>query len=459
MKTSIVILTHNRLRCTRACLRSIRRFTPEPHELIVVDNGSSDGTVPFLRRQRGVYLIANPGNRGYPAACNQGLAAATGDQLLLLNNDVLATPGWLAGLTRCLQEAPEAGLVGPVTNHAAGIQRVAVPYTGLGGLRAYARRHNRPDPRTWQPTLRLIGFCLLMKRAVWERLGPLDEQFAPGNFEDDDYSLRALAAGFRLYVAGDTYVHHFGSASWSAPDHALAMGRNQRRLEDKWGLWDYRAALEAAAVLPLVPAGSRRVLEAGYGLGHVALALRHRGCPWAGLLSWDPAAAAVAARLVSPVLQAPAGEFPPAAPGGLDAVVLAGALDWCPSPPACLRAAAARLRPGGVLIGTCGNAAHYRQPAFHDWLGTLTPAVTADRWPRAYSLAQLNAWLQQAGLQVETVRGWPGPVSAQDQAALQRLAGSLGAVGLNPGALAGLWGVERFLLRARKVEQQAARGG
>ncbi len=75
--TSIVIVTHNQLEYTRQCLDSVRRLTDEPYELIVVDNGSTDGTVEYLRAMPGVRLIVNDGNRGFPAAANQGIAAAT----------------------------------------------------------------------------------------------------------------------------------------------------------------------------------------------------------------------------------------------------------------------------------------------------------------------------------------------------------------------------------------------
>ena len=93
--TSIVIATHNQLPYTRQCLDSIRRYTDQPYEIIVVDNGSSDGTPEVLRSMADVRLIANAENRGFPAACNQGIRAANGSQILLLNNNTIVTTGWL----------------------------------------------------------------------------------------------------------------------------------------------------------------------------------------------------------------------------------------------------------------------------------------------------------------------------------------------------------------------------
>ncbi len=93
--TSIVIVTYNEIGFTRQCLDSIRLLTDEPYEIIVVDNGSTDGTVEYLRAMGDVRLIENDSNRGFPAAANQGMAVAAGKQVLLLNNDVVVTTGWL----------------------------------------------------------------------------------------------------------------------------------------------------------------------------------------------------------------------------------------------------------------------------------------------------------------------------------------------------------------------------
>ena len=100
--TSIVIVTYNQIEFTRQCLDSIRLLTDEPYELIVVDNGSTDGTVEYLQAMPDVRLIENDSNRGFPAAANQGMAVAAGKQVLLLNNDVVVTTGWLGRMLRAL---------------------------------------------------------------------------------------------------------------------------------------------------------------------------------------------------------------------------------------------------------------------------------------------------------------------------------------------------------------------
>ncbi len=212
--TSIVIVTHNQLEYTRQCLDSIQRLTDEPYELIVVDNGSSDGTVEYLRGMPGVRLIVNESNRGFPAAANQGITASTGSQILLLNNDVVVTTGWLFRLLRALHSDPAIGLVGPCSNFVSGPQQVEARYESLADLDGFAWDWGGAHEGVCVEVNRLVGFCLLIRREVVEAIGLLDEQFGMGCFEDDDYCLRAIQAGYRAVIAGDAFVHHYGGRTF-----------------------------------------------------------------------------------------------------------------------------------------------------------------------------------------------------------------------------------------------------
>src|SRR5262245_38451575 len=130
--TSIVIVTQDQLEYTRLCLASIFASTPEPYELIVVDNGSSDGTPDYLKgignckegtnRPVRTTIAMNPENRGFPAAANQGIGAATGQQIVLLNNDTIVTSGWLTRMLLALHSDPRIGMVGACSNFVSGPQ-------------------------------------------------------------------------------------------------------------------------------------------------------------------------------------------------------------------------------------------------------------------------------------------------------------------------------------------------
>ena len=240
---SIVILTHNQLAHTKACLESIAQHTPEPHELILVDNGSTDGTQDYLReyaaqRER-VFVVANRTNRGFAAGNNQGLALATGRQVLFLNNDTVVTPGWLGNMLRVLQEHPQTGVVGPRSNRVLGKQQVDdVGYKSLDDLPAFAVAWAEKQAGQSRVANRAVGFCLLARREVIEAVGGLDERFGSGNFEDDDFCIRAHLAGFETRIADEAFVHHVGNATFTGAgiDYAKAMQTNWGLFKSKWAI-------------------------------------------------------------------------------------------------------------------------------------------------------------------------------------------------------------------------------
>jgi GT2 family glycosyltransferase/tetratricopeptide (TPR) repeat protein len=263
--TSIIVVAWNQWAFTRLCLESIARCTPEPHEVIVVDNGSADETPEGLRAFPHVRVVRNSENRGFPAAANQGIAAASGEFLLLLNNDVVVTPGWLGRLHRPLAAAPALGLVGPVTNAASGPQQVPAAYAAtLEDLDEFADGWARDHHGQTVPCGRLVGFCLLLRRSVVQRVGPLDEGFGVGNFEDDDLCLRAQRAGFGLAIARDAFVHHFGSVSFRASglDFAGLLARNRQRFVEKWGPAPGAGADPPLLSVCLIVRDSSRTLDA-----------------------------------------------------------------------------------------------------------------------------------------------------------------------------------------------------
>jgi len=234
--TSIVIVTFNQLAYTRMCLESIRFLTDEPYELIIVDNASTDGTVEYLRSCSDVKLIENAENRGFPSAANQGMLASRGQQVLFLNNDIIATTGWLKRLLSALHSDPRVGLVGPCSNYVSGPQQVEPAYHDLACLDGWAWEHGKQKNGHCEEVDRLVGFCLLVRREVLDTIGLFDERFGIGNFEDDDLCHRAIAAGWRAVIARDAYIHHFGHRSFAGAgvDLRALLERNQRLYNEKW---------------------------------------------------------------------------------------------------------------------------------------------------------------------------------------------------------------------------------
>lgn len=239
-RVSIVILCHNDARYLRGCVASVRRHTKLPYELVFVDNASKDGAIEELRRIRRestgpVRILRNRENRFFAGGNNQGIREASGELLVLLNADTLVTPGWLEPLVDCVRRRPEVGIAAPYTNQAAGLQVLWPPaYRSRRGLEAWSRRRSRELRGRLRLVPMLIGFCLLVPRAVLDRIGLLDEAFGPGGFEDYDLCLRARMAGYELAIAEDSYVHHFGGRGYVAMPYDDMRERNRRLFWDRW---------------------------------------------------------------------------------------------------------------------------------------------------------------------------------------------------------------------------------
>lgn len=238
MKTSIIILTYNGLRYSKECVESIRRYTEKDYEIIVVDNNSNDGTKKWLSMQKDIKPIYNKENLGFPKGCNQGINAANGDDVLLLNNDVIVTPNWLKNLRTCLYSNKGIGAVGPVTNKCSNGQsiNINIKLNSINEMLRWCERYNKSNCCKWQEKDRLVGFCLFIKKEVINKIGLLDERFSPGNYEDDDYSLRIRKAGYKLILCKDTFIYHYGGASFSRCDYLRLLQINKSKFEEKWGI-------------------------------------------------------------------------------------------------------------------------------------------------------------------------------------------------------------------------------
>lgn len=241
---SVVVLTFNNWELSEQCLLSLRRLSDYPKlEIIVVDNASTDQTRQRLReiaeQDRRLKLLLNDRNLGFAGGNNVGLAAATGEYVILLNNDTVVTRGWVRDLIRPMQRDPQVGLVGPLTNRIGNEQRVVIAYDDLDNMALAARRQVRRRLRRRLPSQVVAFFCVAMRRAMVADLGLLDEAYGLGFFEDDDYCMKAAKAGWKVVIADDVFVHHHHSAAFGALGEAAAaqMARNRRLFESRWGPW------------------------------------------------------------------------------------------------------------------------------------------------------------------------------------------------------------------------------
>lgn len=242
----IIIPIWNQPELTRRCLESLAAAT-EGYRLLLMDNGSDAPTRQLLedaarRDPDRVQVIRNPTNLGFIKAVNQGLRASRAPYVCLLNNDTVVTPGWLAEMMAVAEREAAVGLVNPSSNTLGYAPAASTP----DGILAYANTLTASRGQTREIVM-AVGFCLLIKRAVLDTVGLLDERYGMGNFEDADFSLRAQAAGYRAVQAVGAYVYHEEKASFKhQPGWQTAFRTNQQIFHQRWGralriLWECHA--------------------------------------------------------------------------------------------------------------------------------------------------------------------------------------------------------------------------
>jgi GT2 family glycosyltransferase len=231
-KYSIIIPVLNNEELTRACLESVYKYSRDC-EIIIVDNGSK---IPWKGPEK---IIRNEKNLGFPVACNQGIREAKGEVIVLLNNDTIVSSLWLERLDA---HFVNYDMVGPLTNFISGPQQLFInPPVLPAGVTFFADQIYQKNYDRSSPFFRLVFFCVAIKRAVIDKIGLLDEQFSPGNFEDDDYCMRAIEAGFRLGIAQDVFIYHKGSATHKSEniEYAKLLQKNAEIFNKKWPLEKY----------------------------------------------------------------------------------------------------------------------------------------------------------------------------------------------------------------------------
>ena len=231
---TIVIPVWNVWPATEACLDSLRSTLSPYDQVVVVDNGSTDGTGTALHRFPWVEVVTHDENRGFAAGCNSGAAVARGDVLVFLNNDTVLPGGWLAPLVTSIGSDLTVGAAGPRSNFVSGPQMVeGIGYTTTGEMNRFAEEWAARHRGETTEVDRLVGFCLAVRRSAFEEVGGFDDSYGIGGFEDDDLCLRLRTAGHRLLICHDSFVHHEGHQTFDHNDldWAAEQESNRERFE------------------------------------------------------------------------------------------------------------------------------------------------------------------------------------------------------------------------------------
>ena len=259
----IVVPVYNAADDLNRCIESVLEHTGGDYRLIVIDDASPDPAVRAYfaqieaRRLPQIQLLANERNRGFTLNANRGMSAArAGADLVLLNSDTVVTRGWLDALARCAASDPTIGTITPFSNNAE-----------ICSLPRFCENNRWPASRDAEPMVRAleraavptypdlptgVGFCLYIRRALIGAIGMFDPVFGLGYGEENDFCMRAAAAGYRNVLCEDAFVLHLGGSSFGDKRADLAE-RNMRILLDRHPqyLEQVRAYIAADPVRPL----------------------------------------------------------------------------------------------------------------------------------------------------------------------------------------------------------------
>ncbi len=234
---SIIIPVWNKVELTQQCVMALAEVTEgASYEVIVVDNGSTDGTPDLLNSLGGdIQVIRNRENLGFAKACNQGAAAAKGDYLVFLNNDTIPLKGWLSALVEEVKGDQGIAVVGSKllypdrTVQHAGVAVDRLTHTPYHIYRGFAETHPAVNKR--RELNAVTGACVLIRRTLFEELGGFDEGYVNG-FEDVDLCFKAREQGHRIVYQPKSVLFHLESQTPGRKQHDA---ENGRRLMQRWG--------------------------------------------------------------------------------------------------------------------------------------------------------------------------------------------------------------------------------
>jgi GT2 family glycosyltransferase len=240
---SVIIPVFNQLAYTRNCLERLvapSQSLADRMELIVVDNGSEDGTGEYLKTLiPRIRVVHHQQNLGFAKGCNSGAQAATGSYLVFLNNDTEPCNGWLEALLATFENNPMAGVVGSKllfpdgTIQHAGVAIVRDPYlpAELSPCHIGYQREDSPEYNRARDCLAVTGACCMIERWLFAHVGGFDEGYWNG-FEDIDLCFKVHNAGYgTIYQPASVVIHH---ESKSGPERKRTELGNLQRLQERW---------------------------------------------------------------------------------------------------------------------------------------------------------------------------------------------------------------------------------
>lgn len=235
---SVYVLAYNNLeKYTRTCVECILKYTTDvDYELILVDNGSNDGTFEYFKsiNHPKKKIIKVTKNIGPMYGLYLGYMSCSSKYFTFITNDLYVTKNWLSNMIKCAESDEKIGIVNPACDQVSNLQSVDLKYTDFNDMQIKAAQHNISDPRKWEEKIRLITLGTLFKKQCCDVIGYIDYGFFH-DFSDDDISFRARRAGYKVMVCKDTFISHVGKLTdkgEEVSDQSLIEG--QKTFKDKY---------------------------------------------------------------------------------------------------------------------------------------------------------------------------------------------------------------------------------
>ncbi len=241
VNVSVIIPSFNNKEYLAQAVDSVLKNNYPQIELIIVDNNSDTETKNYLKEiqiKKNVKVIFNEENKGFPKAVNQGILESKGKYVLIANNDVIVPPNSIKRMVEIAESNHEIGIVGAISNYVSGPQfDENAKYSSPKEMFDYAEQIAKEHSGELLEFPRVAFLFTLIKKSVIEKIGGLDERFSPGNFEDDDFCLRAQLEGYKTVIAKDVFIHHYGSKSFkqSNEEYDKIIQTNLKKFVAKWG--------------------------------------------------------------------------------------------------------------------------------------------------------------------------------------------------------------------------------
>ena len=236
MTIDVIIPIYNAYEDVLRCIDSVRRHTAADSRIVLIDDCSTDDCIGAMFAtldaafDARILLLKNTHNVGFVSTVNRGMSLSRND-VVLLNSDTVVTSGWLTKIKRCADSDSSIGTITPFSNNA---EICSFPLfcqnNSLEGvdIEAVNRAMEAVAIPSYTEIPTAVGFCMYIRRALLDKIGLLDaETFGLGYGEENDFCMRAIAAGYRNVLCDDTFVAHVGSRSFSAKTEALKARNSQ----------------------------------------------------------------------------------------------------------------------------------------------------------------------------------------------------------------------------------------